>query len=77
MVCLKETRRTCVFLALGLCSLIWGHGYPIYHNVIRLGLGIQTLAYNVNIIRITHQFVKSILDGICEMGKTEMKDKDP
>lgn len=45
MVCLKETRRTCVSLALGLCFLIWGHGYPIYHKVLRLGLGMQTIAY--------------------------------
>lgn len=45
MVCLKETRRNCVSLALGLCFLIWGHGYPIYHKVLRLGLGMQTLAY--------------------------------
>lgn len=79
MVCLKETRRNCVSLALGLCFLIWGHGYPIYHKVLRLGLGMQTLAYKnfFNIIRIAHPVVKSILDEICEMGKSEMKAKDP
>ena len=45
MVCLTERRRNRVSLPLGLCFLIWGHGYPIYHKVLRLGLGLQTLAY--------------------------------
>lgn len=79
MVCLKETRRTCVSLTLGLCFLIWGHGYPIYYKVLRLGLGMETIAYKnfFNIIRIAYPFVKSILDEICEMGKSEMEAKDP
>ena len=79
MVCVKETRRTCVSLALSLCFLIWGHGYPIYHKVLRLGLGMQTIAYKnfYNIIKIAYPFVKCILDEICEMGKSEMKAKDP
>ena len=66
-------------LALGLCFLIWGHGYPIYHKVLRLGLGLQTLAYKsfFRIIRIAHPFVKTVLDEICEMGKNEMKMKNP
>ena len=38
MVCLRETRRNCVSLALGLCFLIWAHGYPIYHKILRLSL---------------------------------------
>ena len=40
-------------LALGLCFIIWGHGYPIYHKVLKLGLGMQTLAYKnfFNIIK--------------------------
>ena len=73
MVCVKETRKTCVSLALGLCFFIWGHGHPIYHKVLRLGLGMQTLAYTC---RIAHPFVKSILDEICEMGKSEIKAKN-
>ena len=79
MVCLTERRRNCVSLALGLCFLIWGHGYPIYHKVLRLGLGLQTLAYKnfFHIIRIAHPFVKTVLDEICEMGKNEMKMKNP
>ena len=79
MVCLTERWRNCVSLALGLCFLIWGHGYPIYHEVLRLGLGLQTLAYKnfFHIIRIAHQFVKTVLDEICEMGKNEMKMKNP
>ena len=66
-------------LALGLCFLIWGHGYPIYHKVSRLGLGLQTLAYKnfFHSIRIAHPFVKTVLDQICEMGKNEMKMKNP
>ena len=78
MVCLRERRRNCVSLALGLCFLIWGHGYPLYHKILNLGLGIQTLAYGnfYNIIKVAHPFVKSILDEICEWGKNEMKSKD-
>ena len=39
----------------------------------------QTIVFKnfFNIIRIAHPFVKSILDGICEMGKSEMRAKDP
>ena len=79
MVCLTERRRNSVSLALGLCFLIWGHGYFIYHKVLRLGLGLQTLAYKnfFRIIRIAHPFVKTVLDEICEMGKNEMKMKNP
>ena len=79
MVCLTQRRRNCVSLALGLCFLIWGHGYPLYHKILKLGLGIQTLAYGnfYNIMKLAHPFVKSILDEICELGKNQMKAKDP
>ena len=79
MVCLRETRRNCVLLALGLCFLTWGHGYPIHHKILRLGLGMETLSNKsfLKIIKIAHPFVKSILDDICKLGKSEMKAKDP
>ena len=79
MVCLREKRRNCVSLALGLCFLIWGHGYPIYHKILRLGLGMEALSQKtiLKIIKIAHPCVKSILDGICEQGKNEMKAKNP
>ncbi len=79
MVCLKESRRNCVSLALGLCFLIWGHGYPIYHKILRLGLGMQTIAHKnfYNIIKIAHPIVKSTLNDICDMGKRKMRAKDP
>ena len=65
MVCLTQ-RRNCFSLALGLWFFIWRHGYPLYHKILKLGLGIQTLTYGsfYNIIKVAHPFVKSILDGI-------------
>ena len=78
-MCLKERRRSCVSLALGLCFLIWGHGYPAYHKILKLGLGIPTLTSSnfYNIVKLAHPCVKSVLDEICEMGKSEMKRKPP
>ncbi|KAJ7377765.1 hypothetical protein OS493_026901 [Desmophyllum pertusum] len=79
MVCLTERRRKCVSLSLGLCFLIWGHGYPAYHKILKLGLGICTLTNSnfYNIVKFAHPCVKSVLDEICEMGKSEMKRKTP
>lgn len=67
-------------LALGLCFLIWRHGYPSYHKIFeKLGLGIHTLTYNHfnKIFKLAHPCVKAVLDEICEMGKSEMKVKTP
>ena len=79
MVSLSQRRRNCVSLALGLCFLIWGHGYPSYHKILKLGLGIHTLTY-INfykIVKLAHASVKAVLDEICDMGKSEMKVKTP
>ena len=66
-------------LALGLCFLIWGHGYPAYHKILKLGLGFSSLTGSnfYNIIKLAHPDVKTVLDEICEMGKSEMKEKPP
>jgi len=71
--------RNCVSLALGLSFLIWGYGYPIYHKVLKLGLGMQTLACknSFHITNIVHPFVNNVLDEICETAKNEMKMKNP
>ena len=78
MVSLSEQRRNCLSLALGLCFLLWGHGYP-YHKILKLGLGIHTLTCNnfYEIVKLAHPCVKAVLDEICEMGKSEMKVKTP
>ena len=54
-----------------------GAGYPSYHKILKLGLGIHTLSHVnfYNIVKLAHPCVKSVLDGICSMGKSEMKDK--
>lgn len=64
---------------MSLCFLIWGHGYPAYSKILRLGLGMKPLAYKnfYRIIVLAYPHVKAILDGICEEAKNEMKAKDP
>ena len=46
-------------------------------TLLKLGLGIHTLSHVsfYNIVKLAHPCVKPVLDGICSVGKSEMKDK--
>lgn len=74
---LTHNRRNCVSLATALCFLVYGQGYHTYHKVLKLGLGINTLASSnfSRVIEICHPHAKSILDDMCVKAKEHMKAK--
>ena len=75
---LKSHRRNCVSLAMALCFVVWGDGYPAYTKVLKVGLGMDVLNKNSfqRIIEMAYPHVKSILDRMCEKAKHVMKSKE-
>lgn len=78
-VALTHQNRNCVSLSTALSFLVYGQGYHSYFKVLKMGLGINTLASGnfYRVIEVASPHIKEILNGMCEKAKQLMKAKDP